>query len=257
MMDVVNRFGIFVLALLGAATAAPAQSAPLSADSIRVPILVYHTVAPHHPGQTPAQIQLDVDTTVFREQMSYLADHKYNVISLEQLVDALQGHASLPERAVVITFDDGWVSQYRHAFPVLRQFGFTATFFVYTKPIGKDDSLFMNWQQVRELQDAGMTIGSHSRTHPQLTTVDAEKLRDEVENSRKDFQQYLGTEPDLFAYPYGAWNAEAAAAVQAAGYRAARAYPFGPWNSPASLFALRSILVTDDMQAFERALGAP
>lgn len=189
--------------------------------------------------------------------MSYLADHKYNVISLEQLVDALQGHASLPERAVVITFDDGWVSQYRHAFPVLRHFGFTATFFVYTKPIGKDDSLFMNWQQVRELQDAGMTIGSHSRTHPQLTTVDAEKLRDEVENSRKDFQQYLGTEPDLFAYPYGAWNAEAAAAVQAAGYRAARAYPFGPWNSPASLFALRSILVTDDMQAFERALGAP
>lgn len=264
MTDAVNRLthrcvGILVLALIVAAAPSPAQYAATSAstDSIRVPILVYHSVAPHHPGQTPAQIQLDVDTTVFRDQMSYLVEHKYNVISLERFVDALEGHRSLPDHAVVITFDDGWANQYHHAFPILRQFGLKATFFVYTKPIGRDDSLYMNWQQVRELQDAGMTIGSHSRTHPQLTTVDAATLRDEVENSRKDFEQHLGAAPDLFAYPYGAWNAEAAAAVQTAGYRAARAYPFGPWNTPANLFALRSILVTDDMRAFERALGDP
>ena len=134
--------GILVLALLAAAASAPAQySAPPSdQDSIRVPILVYHSVAPHHPGQTPAQIQLDVDTTSFQEQMNYLAEHNYSVISLEKLVDALKNNAPLPERAVVITFDDGWVSQYRHAFPVLRQHGFKATFFIYTKPIGRDDS---------------------------------------------------------------------------------------------------------------------
>jgi peptidoglycan/xylan/chitin deacetylase (PgdA/CDA1 family) len=253
-MDAVNRFGIFALALLGAATAS-AQNAPSSTDSIRVPILVYHSVAPHHPGQTPAQIQLDVDTGVFRDQMRYLTDHGYKVISLERLVDIIERHASPPERAVVITFDDGWANQYHHAFPVLRDFGLKATFFIYTRPIGRDDSLYMNWEQVRELQDAGMTIGSHSRTHPQLTTVDASKLRDEVETSRKDLQEHLGTEPDLFAYPYGAWNADAVAAVQAAGYRAARAYPYGPWNTPDNLFTLRSILVTDDMRAFQRALG--
>ena len=249
--------GILVLALLAAAASAPAQySAPPSdQDSIRVPILVYHSVAPHHPGQTPAQIQLDVDTTSFQEQMNYLAEHNYRVISLEKLVDALKNNAPLPERAVVITFDDGWVSQYRHAFPVLRQHGFKATFFIYTKPIGRDDSLYMNWDQVLELRDAGMTIGSHSRTHPQLTTVDASMLRNEVEDSRNELQQRLGTAPDLFAYPYGAWDARAADAVKAAGYRAARAYPYGPWNSLASLYALRSVLVTDDMQAFLRALG--
>lgn len=248
-----------MFALLAAAASAPAQysAPPLASDSIRVPILVYHTVSPHHPGQTPAQIQLDVDPTSFREQMDYLAEHNYRVISLGRLVDALKHDETLPERAVVITFDDGWVSQYLRAFPVLREHGFKATFFIYTRPIGRDDSLYMNWDQVRELRDAGMTIGSHSRTHPQLTTVDPTTLRDELERSRDELQQQLGSAPDLFAYPYGAWNAEAADAVRAAGYRAARAYPYGPWNSPANLFALRSILVTDDMNAFVRALGGP
>jgi peptidoglycan/xylan/chitin deacetylase (PgdA/CDA1 family) len=251
--------GIVVLALLAMAASAQAQySAPPSAmDSVRVPILVYHSVAPHHPGQTPAQIQLDVDTAVFQDQMNYLAEHKYHVISLERLVDALKRNASLPERAVVITFDDGWANQYHHAFPVLRQHDYTATFFIYTRPIGRDDSLYMNWDQVRELKDAGMTIGSHSRTHPQLTTVDPSTLREEVENSRKELEQHLGTAPDLFAYPYGAWDAQAVDDVRDAGYRAARAYPYGPWNTPADLYALRSILVTDDMRAFERALGGP
>ena len=114
----------------------------------------------------------------------------------------------------------------------------------------------MNWDEVRELQSAGMTIGSHSRTHPQLTDPNV-SLSDEVERSREEIRRKLGVTPDFFAYPYGAWDARAAAAVEAAGYRAARAYPGGAWNSPADLFALRSVLVTDDMEAFQRAVARP
>lgn len=230
-----------------AATQAPS-------DSLRVPILVYHSVAPHHPGQTAEQQQLDVDTSVFAEQMSYLADHGYRVISLGTLIAALEGKDPVPDHAVVITFDDGWQNQFHYAFPVLRRLGLTATFFVYTKPIGRDDSLYMNWSQLREMQDAGMTIGSHSRTHPMLTNADV-ALRDEVETSRAEIQRNLGTTPEFFAYPYGAWNAVAADAVRAAGYRGARAYPRGPWNTAADVYSLRSILVTDDMGSFLRALG--
>jgi peptidoglycan/xylan/chitin deacetylase (PgdA/CDA1 family) len=216
---------------------------------------VYHSVAPHHPGETVEQRQLDVDTAVFREQMTYLAEHKFNVIPFERLVDALDGKAPAPEHAVVITFDDGWEDQYQYAFPILRQLGLTATFFVYSTAIGVD-AASMTWDQVRELQAAGMTIGSHSRTHPMMTAADV-NLHDEIETSRDDIQRHLGSAPDLFAYPYGAWDARVAAAVRAAGYRAARAFPGGAWNTAADLYALRAVQVTDDMEAFAREVGTP
>ena len=249
--------GALVLALFAATASSSAQSAATqpAPDSMRVPILVYHSVAPHHPEQTAEQRQLDVDTAVFREQMSYLAEHRYHVISLARLVEVLDGNAPAPERAVVITFDDGWENQYHYAFPILRQLGLTATFFVYTRPIGRD-ALWMSWEQLRELQDAGMTVGSHSRTHPMLTGADV-ALEDEVEHSRDDIRRNLGTVPDFFAYPYGAWDARAVAAVRAAGYRAARAFPGGAWNAAMERYTLRSVLVTDDMDAFERAVGKP
>jgi peptidoglycan/xylan/chitin deacetylase (PgdA/CDA1 family) len=232
----------------------PRSAVAQSPDSLRVPILVYHSVAPHHPGQTAEQQLLDVDTSVFSAQMHYLAEHRCSVISLARLIAALEG-GGVPANAVVITFDDGWENQYHYAYPVLRQLGLTATFFVYTAPIGHD-ALYMSWDQLREMQSAGMTIGSHSRTHPNLTNADV-SLSDEVDRSRQDIQRYLGTTPDFFAYPYGAWDARDVAAVREAGYRGARAYPGGPWNTSSDLFALRSVLVTDDMQAFQRAVGVP
>ena len=224
-----------------------------AADSLRVPILVYHSVMPHHPGQTAEQRVLDVDDSVFVAQMRYLVDGGYHVVSFAALVDALEGRDSLPSRAVVITFDDGWENQYTHAFPILRRFGVTATFFVFTTPIGMDKKL-MTWEQLRELQDAGMTIGSHTRTHPILPDYHA-ALHNEVAMSREDITQHLGRAPDFFAYPFGAWDSASAAWARTAGYRAARTYRGGAWNSPSDLYHLRAVPVTENMQAFERAVN--
>jgi len=228
-----------------------------AADSLRVPILVYHSVMPHHPGQTAEQRVLDVDDSVFVAQLRYLADGGYHVVSFTALVDALEGRDTLPTRAVVLTFDDGWANQYTHAFPILRRFGVTATFFVFTTPIGVDKKL-MTWAQLRELQDAGMTIGSHTRTHPVLPDYHA-ALHNEVEMSREDIKQHLGRAPDFFAYPFGAWDSASAAWARTAGYRAARTYRGGGWNAPSDLYHLRAVPVTDNMQAFERAVtgGGP
>jgi peptidoglycan/xylan/chitin deacetylase (PgdA/CDA1 family) len=230
----------------------PAAIAP-AADSLRVPILVYHSVMPHHPGQSAEQRALDVADSVFVAQMRYLVDGGYHVVSFGALVDALEGRDTLPNRAVVITFDDGWENQYRHAFPILRRFRLTATFFVFTTPIGKDDKL-MTWDQLRELQAAGMTIGSHTRTHPVLPDYHA-ALHNEVVMSRADIAEHLGRAPDFFAYPFGEWDAESAAWARKAGYRAARTYRGGAWNAPADLYHLRAVPVTDNMQAFERAVS--
>jgi peptidoglycan/xylan/chitin deacetylase (PgdA/CDA1 family) len=225
----------------------------LQPDSLRVPILVYHSIAPHHAGQTTDQRELDVDPAVFHAQMSYIAQAKHPVVSLSALVDAIEGRVTLPERAVVITFDDGWQSQYEDAFRVLKQYGFTATFFIYTNAIGNGPA-FMTWDEVEEMQKAGMTIGAHSRTHPELTKKGV-SLAKEIDGSRDDIQRNLGTTPDLFAYPYGDWDDRVAAAVRAAGFRAARGMGDGPLNTHATLYALKCVLTTDDMPAFEHALG--
>src|SRR5262249_41688375 len=147
------------------------------------------------------------------------------------LVDDLEGHRALAPGAVVITFDDGWQDQYEYAFPILKQYGFTATFFVYTSAIDNGPA-FMTWNEVRELQRAGMTIGCHSRTHPDLTEQKV-SLHDEIDGARADLQKNLGVAPDFFAYPYGAWDARVAAAVRAAGFRAARGMGDGPRNTAA------------------------
>jgi peptidoglycan/xylan/chitin deacetylase (PgdA/CDA1 family) len=230
--------------------------AAASADSLRVPILVYHSIAPMHVGQSAEQRLLDVDTATFRRQMSYLAANRYTVISLETLIDALDGRGSLSPRSVVITFDDGWLSQYEHALPVLEQLHFTATFFVISLQVGKG-SMYMGLDELKTLQHAGMTIASHSRTHPNLTKLSDAQVREEVLGSRQDLQKMLGINVDLFAYPYGSWNKRTAAAVQGAGYRAARAFPGGSWNDVAERYELHSVLVMDDMETFVRELSPP
>jgi peptidoglycan/xylan/chitin deacetylase (PgdA/CDA1 family) len=250
----VRNSSIVFCSMLAAASLAhdgAAQSAP---DSVRIPILVYHAIAPHRPEQTTEQRLLDVDPAVFKRQMRYLANHGFRTVSLATLVGVLESGAAPPDHVVIITFDDGWENQYESAVPVLRQLGMTATFFVVTYQIG--DPAYMTWNQLRALQDAGMTIGSHTRSH-QMLTHPSVLLTDEVEKSREDIQQHLGTTPDFFAYPYGVSDARAIAAVRAAGYAAARVFPNGPWNTPSDVFALRSVLVTDDMDAFEHAVGPP
>jgi peptidoglycan/xylan/chitin deacetylase (PgdA/CDA1 family) len=224
-----------------------------SGDSTRVPVLVYHSIARHSAEQTGEQRELDVDTGVFRKQMAYLADNNHPVVAFSDLIDELQGRRELPAGAVVITFDDGWQDQYEFAFPILQQRHFTATFFVYTNAIGNGPA-FMTWDELRQLQQAGMTIGAHSRTHPILTNPGV-SLTNEIDSSRADIARNLGVAPELFAYPYGVWDARIAAAVQAAGFRGARALGGGEWNGASNLFALQSVLATDDMPAFERALA--
>src|ERR1044071_6442329 len=116
---------MFALAFLVALTApfvratVPGSCTANPTDSLRIPILVYHNIAPLEARRS--KDEFFVPPEVFLEQMQYLKDHNIPVISLTQLVDALQGHCTAPERAVVITFDDGRENQFQNAFPVLKR----------------------------------------------------------------------------------------------------------------------------------------
>jgi peptidoglycan/xylan/chitin deacetylase (PgdA/CDA1 family) len=251
--------------LLGAALGsvlALATPQPLHPGEIRVPILVYHNVAPHRQTETAAQRAYDVAPSSLEAQLRYLQDHHIRVVPLATLVAALRDRSSGPDRAVVLTFDDGWATQYANALPLLRRFGVTATFFVFTNPIGKD-ARFLTWGELRNMQAAGMSIGSHSKSHPYLTKLDPPALRDEIAGSRRALEAQVGVPIDYFAYPFGEHSAALEQAVRDAGYAAARAFPGGLWNGPADLFALRAVEATDDLVAFRRIVdpavggGAP
>jgi peptidoglycan/xylan/chitin deacetylase (PgdA/CDA1 family) len=187
-----------------------------------VPILAYHQITLARPGKM-AVLQPD-----FEKQMAYLKQNGYQVIPLQQFVDFLQFKAQVPERAVVITFDDGWASTYHVALPILKKYGYPATLFVTMDMIGSDKKA-LTWQQVKTLEESGVIdVQCHTRTHPNLADAENRDLKayldflsDEIVASRLTLQKHIGKLCRYLAYPYGATNHLVVAIAQKAGYEAA------------------------------------
>ncbi len=231
-----------------------AAAAELRTSFVNIPILVYHSVMPHKPGQTPLQREYDVDPDVFDRQLKLLQDRGYAVVPLADLYRRLVSGAALPDKSAVLAFDDGWENQYTYAFPLLRKYGVTATFFIFTDGVGKKSR--MNWEQIADLEKAGMTIGAHTMSHRPLTSIsDPAELAGELSGSKRILEEKLGVPVDFFAYPDGVSNAAAREAVQNAGFKAARAFQGGLLNDRDRLFGLRSVIATDDMAQFEAYLA--
>ena len=186
--------------------------------------------------------------------MKYLQDNRYHVVSFASLEVFFKEGTELPAQPIIITFDDGWEDQYTLAFPILAKYHYGATFFVVTNYIG--DRGFLSFDQLREMSNAGMEIGSHSRSHPHLGRIqDADVLRDEILGSKKTLEAKLSVPINEFAYPYGSYNAAAVAMVESAGYKAARASNFGIRHYQNETFGLSAITAPGDLAMFERILS--
>ena len=192
---------------------APAHPAP---RTVRVPILTYHRVHEYATELTKSQPDLTIEPTVFRAEIAAIHRAGYTTISQRQLFDALYRGAGLPRRPVIISVDDGYVDDVTQILPVLRRYRMTATFYVITGRVR--EAGFLTIREIRELDAAGMDIGAHTRTHPNLPTLPAAALRSEVEGSAADLRRILGHPVYWFAYPYGAFDARVQEAVRGAGF---------------------------------------
>ena len=197
------------------ATAGRALSIPLKpvnprgvfADGYQtVPILTYHRVGPRVS-------RMVVTPSEFEQQLEYLKRNDYRVIPLADLPDFLEGRRPLPRRAVVITFDDGHLSSYQHAFPILQKYGFPATYFLYTDFVGAKEAL--SWTQIREMQKSGLIdFQLHSKTHSnlivRLPNESDQRYRDrldaEVRVARDVVQRNIPGKVTHYAYPFGDAN---------------------------------------------------
>lgn len=194
------------------------------------PILYYHRVAPGvHPG-------VGVEPSEFSRQMSLLKRLGYEGISLRD-VKGENGD----RKTVVITFDDGYLDNFQHAGPILQENGFRATIFCVSKKTGglsdwTTDPVWsglplMDKGHLRELHRLGFEIGSHSRTHPDLSRLPVSEAREEIEGSRRDLEDLLGTSVETFCYPYGAFSEATIELVRGAGYRYARSVLRMKWGA--------------------------
>ncbi|MCB8818246.1 polysaccharide deacetylase family protein [Desulfosporosinus shakirovi] len=175
-----------------------------------VPVLYYHSVMLEEGNE----VRMPPDQ--FAAQMAYLQEKGYESVTLDQLYQALYKGGVLPQKPIVITFDDGYEDNYATAFPIVKKYGFTAAVFMVSSYIGGEG--FMSWSQLRELSANGWEIEGHTVNHPYLSQVDKTTVLNELMNSKETLEEGLGKSVGFFAYPYGDFNADVAQAVKQTGY---------------------------------------
>jgi len=183
-----------------------------------VPVLCYHNLDVQSKGRMVLAVK------AFEEQMRYLKREGYRVINLGEFLEFASQRRQLPRKTVVLTFDDGYRSFRQHAYPILKELGFTATLFVYTDYVGAGRNA-LTWQELRELQAEGLEVHAHSKTHGDLRRSPGEadaayarRLQAELEQPLALFTRHLGRTSQVVAYPYGKWDDEVVRKAKEYGY---------------------------------------
>ena len=171
----------------------------------------------------------------------------YQTVSSRAFRAWQQGRGSLPERTVVLTFDDGHASHFDLVAPLLVRYRFSGTFFVTTGYIGKPG--YLTWEQLRKLVFLGMEIGSHGATHRPLTKLSSEEVLDELQSSKDVLSQQLGVPIKAMAAPGGYWSRTVADASKEAGYEAVWVSDIGTNGLETNPLALRRVVVRQPFSA--------
>jgi peptidoglycan/xylan/chitin deacetylase (PgdA/CDA1 family) len=226
---------VAIAAVVAAVLALPAQAG----NRLRpVPILMYHVLSAP-PANAPYP-ELYVRPADFGAEVAWLVGHGYQAVTLQRVFDSWRGAAALPARPIVLSFDDGYLSDVKTALPVLkaqRWPGVLDLEVANLKPVWG-----IRPPGVRKLIAAGWEIDDHTLTHPDLTTVDALRLRDEVDGSRAAIRKRFHVPVNFFCYPAGRYDAAVIAAVQRAGFLGATTTNYG-LAKPGELYTLARVRV--------------
>lgn len=182
--------------------------------TVKVPILMYHYISIPPEDADVYRTDLSVLPENFRMQMQYLADNGHTPIDFYSLSRAITNNEPLPEKPVILTFDDGYVDMYLNAYPVLQEFGFVGTFFIPTGFIDNNRAGYMNWAMIEEMAAAGQRFEPHSRTHPDLRGRENDYLIWEILGPQETLAAHIGYTPRYFAYPSGRYDDNVLAVLQ-------------------------------------------
>jgi peptidoglycan/xylan/chitin deacetylase (PgdA/CDA1 family) len=196
----------------------------------RMVVLMYHRIGEAH---NTWERKYCVSPERFATQMRLLAKQGFQAVTIDDFVLWIGGKRELPDNSFLITFDDGFFGVYEHALPVLRELGWPATVFLVSGLIGARDDWcrtenpsghsypLLGMREIEVMVKSGFSFHSHTRHHKRLPTLSDIELHDQVEGSRRELADLLGTPVDYLAYPYGLVNARVIQATRTAGYSAA------------------------------------
>src|SRR3972149_5965350 len=235
-----------------------------------VPVFMYHHVSPHKGDmvtKTPY---------VFEAQMRFLADAGYKTLSADEVLDYILGTSEIHEKAVAVTFDDGYLDNYIYAFPVFKKYNIKATIFIVTDWVerssdfgvrslelktkklpnhdecksfineGKISEVIMNWDMVKEMQESGFVdFYSHTMTHRKCAELSDAELMRELQDSRRIIEQRLNKPSPYLCWPKGSYNSGAIETAKRAGYKALFTTGKGIVKKGSDAFSIKRIVVKE------------
>jgi peptidoglycan/xylan/chitin deacetylase (PgdA/CDA1 family) len=232
-----------------------------------VPILVYHSVS---DSPSPYISRFAVPPDTFRRHLAAIAERGCTTLTVSEYVDATAGPVNVPDRTVVVTFDDGYEDFHEHALPALLDFGMKATLYVTSGFLRDFDDgsaaaargRMMNVTQLQAAADAGTEIGGHTHSHPELDTLRRAHAREEIERCKVLLMEAIGREIRSFAYPHGYSSASVRRLVEAAGYDSACGVGNAISSPNDDRFSLSRLMIRDvtslhDLEHWLAGAGAP
>lgn len=220
-------------------------------NNINIPVLYYHSVNPSEENE------LIISPAKLKQQLQYIKNLGYSSITMKDYISYLKNNTPLPEKSVLITFDDGYMDNYTYLFPILKELDFKATIFLITS--GIDDGYYLSTDQILEMHKYGIDFGSHTVNHSHLTELTNHEIISELTNSRDVLKKILKTNITSIAFPYGNYDERCIEAAQKAGYSVAFTTTYGTTNRSSNMYELKRIYVSSNYsfeqfkQRFENA----
>ena len=196
----------------------PTPTYPPPPDALHVPILMYHYVSELPADAGSLRRGLTVVPEMFESQLQYLKDQGYETVLLKDLYDALELGKPLPEKPIVLTFDDGYKDAYTDVFPLLQKYESVGEFFVLATPPHYESPDYMTWADMQEMAEAGMSIQGHGRDHYDLRGRTYDFLVFQILGIKQAVEAHTEVPVTFFCYPSGKYDSSVLAVVESAGY---------------------------------------
>lgn len=217
-----------------------------------VPVLMYHSIG--YEKDNPVRLPIEN----LEKQMKYLKDNNYTTLSMEDLYNYFENNKPIPEKSIVLTFDDGYLDNYTRLYPILKKYDFKGTIFVITNAIDKEKDYLLS-NQLKELDKDCLAIESHTAGHENLSELPYDKQLKTLKTSKEYLEKTLNKKVTYIAYPYGKYNEETLRAVKDAGYKMAFTTD-GKWSDKSDgILTLDRVYISGffDLDTFIRRITNP